>query len=257
MNTPARPCDLGAAPRRRGSGLALVLIATGAFLFLAGTRFGGRPENSRASELVPPATESALRSLADSPSLVREPAPSFRELIRQDPRGTYERIQAEAPAASRAELQLSALALWAETDPVGAALAARSLPLGDRSEAVAAVLAGASRQPDEVRALGEAFCQDDPVLSQEHGYALIAALGRGGHYAQALDFALATDAFADADTRTKWTKDLFSRWAENDPAAAYAAANRLTAEGLRFEALDAFSPLALAKLRSYSTGHTH
>lgn len=168
-------------------------------------------------------------------------AARFESLAKEDPRGLFEQLGAERDPSLRRGLRRLALLLWAEVDSSGAALAAETLPNAERADGAAAVLAGAAARPDEALALGKALCRRDSLLYAEHGYSLVAALGSVGRFDLAVRFALDDRDAADEETRSKWLKDAFSRWAAAEPASALDALLRLPEANLRFEALDSYA----------------
>jgi hypothetical protein len=170
-----------------------------------------------------------------------ELAAEFEALILENPARALASARRETDAARRTSLIQMILLLWAESDPAAAAAQARALPDEERALGVAAVLAGVSNQTEVAVRLATEFCRDDPALASEHGYALIAALGRTGEFRAAIRFAVGAEAAVEGEDQNKWLKAAFAQWAAQNPAAAMAAIQELPGGGPRFEALDAIA----------------
>jgi hypothetical protein len=196
------------------------------------------------------------------PGLDAELAAEFEALIMGDPARALASARRETDFTRRTSLLQAILLLWADTDPGAAAAQARALPDAERAIGVAAVLAGASDRPDMAVRLATEFCRDDPALASEHGYALIAALGRTGEFRAAIRFAVGDETAVDGEDRNKWLKAAFAQWSAQNPAAAMTAIQELSGSGNSFEALEAVAasrvrtdPIGLAEtLRQQPTG---
>ena len=176
-----------------------------------------------------------------TPGRDAELAEEFEALIIADPARALARARRESDATRRTSLLQAILLLWAEIDPSAAAAQARALPDEERAVGVAAVLAGVSNQPNIAVRLATEFCRDDPALASEHGYALIAALGRTGEFRAAIRFAVDADGAVEGEDQNKWLKAAFAQWAAQNPTAAMAAIQELPGAGPRFEALEAIA----------------
>ncbi|MFT3870957.1 MAG: hypothetical protein QM715_21090 [Nibricoccus sp.] len=168
-------------------------------------------------------------------------AVEFETLVAVNPARALELARHEKDLQRRNHLVSLILLLWAESDPVPAASKAGSLPPEERREAVAAVLAGASKNPTTALQLAHDFCRKDRELSLEHGYSLVNIMGQIGKFRLAVDFAAEAAAGAESEEASKWLKAAFAQWAQRDPATAMAALHELAAPSLRFEALDALA----------------
>ncbi|HEU5080600.1 MAG TPA: hypothetical protein VFT72_15415 [Opitutaceae bacterium] len=176
----------------------------------------------------------------DTPGHEMALATEFESLVRANPRGALAFAEQQREPR-RSSLVQTILLLWSAIDPSAAAAEVRTLPDSERAAAVAAVLSGAADRPDEAVKLAVEFCRDDPALASQHGYALIAALGRNGEFRRAIQFALENgNAGADED-HSKWLKQAFAQWAAQNPTMALAAGQDLPQPGDRFEALEAIS----------------
>lgn len=181
---------------------------------------------------------------------VAEPSALASAPVEAEHRVQLEKMAAADPAAAVADAlretdseirQRSLLAIlraWAAVEPDDAARAALAWPGSDRSEPIAAVLAGVARRPRDALRLGAFFCREDPSWAPEHGRALIAALSEEGHFAAAVSFAVAGEPDVGDEERSKWIKAAFAGWAEQEPRlAALAATSDLPESGLQEEAL--------------------
>lgn len=259
MSPPTRHAA-GSVPYRRGRARAPVAAAAllaGLVLFLRALRPGedpvpGAPSNAASAQVSPAPSlrrngafqarwERWKAAYSGAPNDDALLAAGFEALARENPSRLFRLLQTEPDHGFRKGLVCIALMLWAETDSAAAAGAAETLPYADRSEGVAAVLAGASARPEEALALAEGLCARDPELYPDHGYSLVSALGGAGRFDLALRFAREERAGVDEDTRSKWLKAVFAAWAAKEPGAALGALQRLEGENQRFEALDSYA----------------
>jgi hypothetical protein len=233
--------------------LVLATLATGAFFRQrAHSHLASDTAHLSAAPAAPRvAANSPLRSSWDerwqqwltqlsAPGRDLELATEFEELVRVDPRLALTRARQE-PEPRRSSLVQTILILWSGTDLAGATAEVRALPDSERALAVASVLSGAIDQPDEAVKLAVEFCRDDPALASEHGYALIASLGRKGEFRRAIRFAVENGNIGADEDHNKWLRQAFAQWAAENPTTALATVSELAEPGARFEALEAIT----------------
>lgn len=167
-----------------------------------------------------------------------ELAADFEALVLSDPSRALSLARKEKNPTRRDQLMKIILMLWADTDPRAAATEASRLPSDERSSAVAAVLAGASKDATVAVQLAREFCRTDHELALAHGYSLVNTLGKTGQFRAAVSFAAEASAGEESEDANKWLKAAYAQWAALDPVAALAAVNELAGPAHRFEALD-------------------
>lgn len=174
----------------------------------------------------------------------------FEALVVADPQRALTYAQREDEPRRTCLIQ-TIFVLWSESDLGSAIAQARTLPDTQRATAVAVVLAGMADRPEDAVKLGTEFCRRDPALALEHGYALIATLGRVSDFRRAVRFAAEARDLVTDEERTKWLKAAFAQWSAENPASALAAIQELPESGARFEALEA---IAAQRVRSDPAG---
>ncbi len=191
-------------------------------------------ENPRASpEANLPTARSGWEQFQNQPPSDARDAEAARWLARHAARAPEEAIAlalAEPHRARRSLWRSAALRGWAASAPEAAAAWIIRQPASeDRGRDIAASLAGAATTPANAFALAQRYAAAFPERAPEHGGLLIAALAGAGEFASAARFA----ASANEEQRDTWTALAFSRWSEQQPAAATAAASALTDPALR------------------------
>jgi hypothetical protein len=157
-----------------------------------------------------------------------------RLLVQRSPSLALAWAQATRNPALHARLLRVVARAWGEVDPVAAVAWARR-QLANRSTLLAAVAAGAVRQPDLAVAVGRQLLAQDAIAGQAFGTGLVDALGADGQFSTALAFA----ATAPANFQEDWTAAAVRHWAQNQPADAVAALDNLADPDLRAAAFRA------------------
>ena len=166
----------------------------------------------------------------------REREALLEALARTDPKRALALADAEGNWLTRDQLRDAALRGWASVEPDAAAdWAMQQTVLGERMKCVAAVLAGATAQPDAALRVGIRLCSTDPEPAGFYGHMLINALvERTGNFDAAMRFATAATM---VDRQSFLLDSAFYQWAQHDPDRAYAQLASLTDPAIRASAL--------------------
>ena len=204
---------------------------------------GSASDQSRVASAAPSAAEAwdaRWRDLSARPgsaaALTREREAMLEELARTDPQRALALAEAEANWLTRDQLRDAALRGWASVEPDAAADWAMQQPvLGERMKCVAAVLAGATAQPDAALRVGLRLCAADPEPAGFYGHMVINALvERAGDFDSALRFATSATM---VDRQSFLLDSAFYQFAQHDPDRAYARLAAITAPAIREAAL--------------------
>jgi len=173
-----------------------------------------------------------LSKTAASPARDRELAALLEELARTDPKGALARAAAEGNWRLRDTLRDASLRGWASVAPEAAGNWALALRMEDRRDAVAAVLAGAAKDPEKALLVALNLCKADPEPAGDYGHAAIAALIQAGAFEAAVKFGqeVGTEKYPFL------LKSAFYQWSQHQPDKALAAANTIADPALRGQA---------------------
>ncbi|MGC4072661.1 MAG: hypothetical protein QM760_09110 [Nibricoccus sp.] len=179
------------------------------------------------------------RDLSDQPNtaaLTREREALLEALARTDPKRALTLAAAEGNWLTRDQLRDAALRGWAAVEPDAAAdWAMQQTVLGERMKCVAAVLTGATAQPDAAMRVGLRLCTTDPEPAGFYGHMLINALvERTGNFDAAMRFATSATM---VDRQSFLLDSAYYQWAQHDPDRAYAQLSTLTDPAIRTSAL--------------------
>jgi hypothetical protein len=167
-----------------------------------------------------------------TPAREREMAAALEELATHDPERALALALGEGNFRLRQNLRIAVLRGWAAVFPAEAAAWALALPDGDRQLALAAVFAGAARQPEEAAKLGARLCAQEPALAGDYGQFLITGLTEAGAYETAAQFALADG----SEHHGAWLHAAFFQWATHQPDQALAAFGEISDPAVRLPA---------------------
>jgi hypothetical protein len=177
-----------------------------------------------------------LSNQPNTTALTREREALLEALARTDPQRALSLAGAEGNWLTRDQLRDAALRGWASVEPDAAAdWAMQQTVLGERMKCVAAVLAGATAQPEAALRVGIRLCSTDPEPAGFYGHMLINALvERTGNFDAAMRFATAATM---VDRQSFLLDSAFYQWAQHDPDRAYAQLASLTDPAIRSSAL--------------------
>ena len=169
-------------------------------------------------------------------ALTREREALLEALARTDPKRALALAEAEANWLTRDQLREAALRGWAAVEPDAAADWAMAQPvLGERMKCVAAVLAGATSQPDAATRVGLRLCAADPEPAGFYGHMLINALvERAGNFEAAMRFATSA---TRVDRQSFLLDSAFYQWAQHDPERACSQLAAIADPAIRESAL--------------------
>ncbi len=167
-----------------------------------------------------------------TPQSEREMAAIVRELAMRDPAAALDLVRTEPNLVLREKLLAAALYGWGAMAPDAATAWSMSLPPGERSSAVSAVLAAVADQPDLVCRLTAQCCVQDPVHARNYGHALVAVLAEAGAFAAGASFA-----FANTELREELLGPAYYEWAQHQPEQALTALNGIADQSARETAL--------------------
>ncbi|ATC64847.1 hypothetical protein CMV30_13210 [Nibricoccus aquaticus] len=178
----------------------------------------------------------ALSTQPNTTALTREREALLETLARTDPQRALSLADAEGNWLTRDQLRDASLRGWAAVEPDAAAdWAMQQTVLGERMKCVAAVLAGATAQPDAALRVGLRLCTADPEPAGFYGHMLINALvERTGNFDAATRFATSANMI---DRQSFLLDSAFYQWAQHDPDRAYAQLASLTDPTIRTSAL--------------------
>lgn len=127
------------------------------------------------------------------------------------------------PSVER-DVQLTEILLeLAGRDRIALAEFLAPLPEADRRFVLAALLIVEANRPEEAVRLATDFCQADPGMAKEYGYALMSTLARRGEIDTALVFVAAQEAtMGESEDPVKWVRALYATWTKSQPALAAA-----------------------------------
>jgi len=177
-----------------------------------------------------------LSSQPNTTALTREREALLETLARTDPQRALVLANAEGNWLTRDQLRDAALRGWASVEPDAAAdWAMQQTVLGERMKCVAAVLTGATAQPDAALHVGIRLCSTDPEPAGFYGHILVNALvERTGNFDAAMRFATSATM---VDRQSFLLDSAFYQWAQHDPERAYAQLASLTDPAIRQSAL--------------------
>ncbi len=178
----------------------------------------------------------SLSSQPNTAALTREREALLETLARTDPKRALALAASEGNWLTRDQLRDAALRGWASIEPDAAAdWAMQQTVLGERMKCVAAVLQGATAQPDAALRVGIRLCSTDPEPAGFYGHMLINALvERTGNFDAAMRFATSATM---VDRQSFLLDSAFYQWAQHDPERAYAQLSSLTDPAIRASAL--------------------
>ena len=178
----------------------------------------------------------SLSSQPNTAALTREREALLETLARTDPKRALALTASEGNWLTRDQLRDAALRGWASIEPDAAAdWAMQQTVLGERMKCVAAVLQGATAQPDAALRVGIRLCSTDPEPAGFYGHMLINALvERTGNFDAAMRFATSATM---VDRQSFLLDSAFYQWAQHDPDRAYAQLASLTDPAIRASAL--------------------
>lgn len=165
-----------------------------------------------------------LMSCPDSPQRNQALIALLEKLAETDPARAMAFAETATDTNLRSELYQATLRGWAAMDPDGASAWAKTQNRMDRGLAMAAVLHGAVRNPEDAEDLVRRLSEQDPARAEDYGSYLIFALGRVGEFSRAAAFATG----GSAEARMNWINAAYSRWAIQNPEAALASVAGLT-----------------------------
>lgn len=165
----------------------------------------------------------------NNPARNRELAALLEELARTDPKAALARAAAESNWQLRDGLRDASLKGWGSVAPDAAGSWALGLRPEDRREAVAAVLAGAAKDPENALRVALTLCKADPGPAGDYGHAAIAALVQAGAFETAAKFGqeVGTEKYPFL------LRSAFYQWSQHQPEKALAAAINLSDPTLR------------------------
>jgi hypothetical protein len=177
-----------------------------------------------------------LSTQPNTTALTREREALLEALARTDPKRALALAEAEGNWLTRDQLRDAALRGWASVEPDAAAdWAMQQTVLGERMKCGAAVLAGATAQPEAALRVGIRLCSTDPEPAGFYGHMLINALvERTGNFDAATRFATSATM---VDRQSFLLDSAFYQWAQHDPDRAYAQLASLTDPAIRASAL--------------------
>lgn len=164
-----------------------------------------------------------------SPARTRELAALLEELARTDPKTALARAAAEGNWQLRDALRDASLKGWGSVAPDAASNWALALRPEDRREAVAAVLSGAAKNPENAVRVALNLCKADPGPAGDYGHAAIAALVQAGAFEAAAKFGQDVG----PEKYPFLLRSAFYQWSQHQPEQALAAANGLADPALR------------------------
>jgi hypothetical protein len=163
-----------------------------------------------------------------TPQSEREMAAIVRELAMRDPAAALELVRTEQNLLLREKLLAAALQGWGAIAPDEATAWSMSLPPGERSSAVSAVLAAVADQPDLAVRLTAHCCAQDPAHARNYGHDLVAVLAEAGAFSAAAGFAL-----ANPELREELLGPAYYEWAQHQPEQALTAVNTIADRAAR------------------------
>ncbi|MDE2020847.1 MAG: hypothetical protein KGJ13_10970 [Patescibacteria group bacterium] len=165
-----------------------------------------------------------LVSEPDTPQRTAEMTKALEQLASSDPADALTIAMQESDAKLREALLQGVLRGWGSLDPSAAADWARSEDTIDHGLAMASVMNGAVKHPDQAIQLTASLSQRDPAQIQSYGQYLVFALTRVGDFSAAADFAVK----GAPDIRPNWVVMAYYNWAVKQQDVAVAAALKLT-----------------------------
>ena len=177
----------------------------------------------------------ALISQPGSPARNATLAAMLEKLAAADPDRAMALAQAEGNLKLREDLVQASLHGWARTSPTNAANWAINLADPNAREmALSTVFAGAvAADPEEAVRVGKLVIAQNPDEAAGYGSRLIDALCAGGDFDKAAQMA----ASGEAQTRSGWMGEAYSKWAGFQPEEAAEAADAIADPEARNEAL--------------------
>jgi hypothetical protein len=214
---------LGTATPNRATSVAPIATTS---LPVASVTTTPMPQNS--SEMLQRGSMPSARSSENESARMAE----LEKMAAHDPTGALALAEKESNWRLRSLLRNAALRGWASVAPAEAASYAVALPERERTDAVAAVVLGASNQPEAASAAVATLCAQDPLRAEEYGRTLIEALSGVGAFETLVRFSTMDPSGHRAD----WLNATFYQWAERQPAEARHALESLADPAARAEA---------------------
>lgn len=244
MTAPRTPFSM-TRTSRSGMPLALLLVALGIALYLAGPL---REKSSAGPQRHDHGTAVGSNSFSPAPDDLGAAADNAQPLNASlhttaaamptarplDPLATLSAALDLPPGAEREQALLVALSLWATTDLEAAGKWAASQRLVDATWGLDAVLQGARENQEAGKRLIVQLTQLHPERAEDFGAQWIRALGSFGAHQTAATFATT----ATGNSERLWMSLAFAQWAQVDPEAAVLAATELEVPDQRRSAFE-------------------